>query len=205
MTEKTGFTLMQVHRLVLDPNTNSPIVILRDEATGYLLPIWIGIFEAHAIAMRLEGVEAPRPMTHDMLANMMKEMSANLYRVEVVDLVDNTYFARLYFQVQGKEHTLDSRPSDAIALALRMGSPLFVADPVLERSRIDPAEFKMSEEDADLDDAGEAEDMDEMELEAQLEETDAEIRRAVEDSLDEDEYTRILKRYNPSPDKDKLN
>ena len=131
---------MKVHRLVLDPNTNSPIVILQDEATGVMLPIWIGIFEAHAIAMKMEGIESPRPMTHDLLTNTIQVINGLVERVEVVDLVDNTYFAKVYFQVQDKRFSLDSRPSDAIALALRATSPIFVADHVLEKSKIDPVD-----------------------------------------------------------------
>lgn len=132
------FTEMKVHRLVLDPNTKSPIVILLAEETGVLLPIWIGIFEAHAIAMKMEDIESPRPMTHDLLSNAIQVMNGMVDRVEVVDLVDNTYFARVYFQVKDQRFSLDSRPSDAIALALRAPSPIFVANHVLEKSKIDP-------------------------------------------------------------------
>lgn len=140
------FTEMKVHRLVLDPNTHSPIVILHDEATGVMLPIWIGIFEAHAIAMKMEGIDSPRPMTHDLLTNAIEVINGMVSRVEVVDLVDNTYFARVYFQVQDKRFSIDSRPSDAIALALRAPSPIFVADHVLEKSKIDPLDAAETDE-----------------------------------------------------------
>ena len=140
MADLSNFTEMRVHRLVLDPNNNSPIVILQEEATGVMLPIWIGLFEAHAIAMKMEGVESPRPLTHDLLTNTIAVINGLVERIEVVDLVDNTYFARIYFQTEDKHYSLDSRPSDAIALALRATSPIFVANHVLEKSKIDPPE-----------------------------------------------------------------
>ena len=171
-----GFTEMKVHRLVLDPNTNSPIVILQAEDSGVMLPIWIGIFEAHAIAMKMEGIEAPRPMTHDLLSNTIGALSGHVERVEVVDLVDNTYFARVYFLVHDEHYSVDSRPSDAIALALRAPSPIFVANHVLEKSRIEPTE---EGEAADAAEPGEGESEDE-------------------------KWTRILKNFNP-PDPDKIN
>ena len=135
--DPSDFTEKKVHRLVLDPNTNSPIVILQAD-TGVLLPIWIGIFEAHAIAMKMEDIESPRPMTHDLLSNTITAVNGMVNRVEVVDLVDNTYFARVYFQVKDQSFSVDSRPSDAIALALRAPSPIFVANHVLENSKLDP-------------------------------------------------------------------
>ena len=139
-----GLTEMTVYRLVFDPNTNSPIVILQHEDSGALLPIWIGIFEAHSIAMKMEGVEVSRPLTHDLLSNTITTIKGMVERVEVVDLVDNTYFARIYFQVDEKNYSLDSRPSDAIALALRTASPIFVADHVLEKSKINPEDLQES-------------------------------------------------------------
>jgi bifunctional DNase/RNase len=159
---------MKVHRLVLDPNTNSPIVILQSEATGQMLPIWIGIFEAHAIAMKMEGIESPRPMTHDLLGNTIAALQGMVERVEVVDLVDNTYFARVYVKLRDERFAVDSRPSDAIALALRAPSPIFVANHVLEQSKIEPTP----------------------ELEEARAEGDAQE--------EEDEWTRILKNFNPS-------
>ncbi len=144
------FTEMKVYRLVLDPNTNSPIVVLQDEASGVLLPIWIGIFEAHSIAMKMEGIEPARPLTHDLLSNTFTTLNGMVERVEVVDLVDNTYFARIYFQVAEKSYSMDSRPSDAIALALRTTSPIFVANHVLEKSKIDPKDLEDEGSDEDL-------------------------------------------------------
>ena len=139
------FTEMKVHRLVLDPNTNSPIVVLLEEATGTMLPIWIGIFEAHSIAMRLEGVAAARPMTHDLLRSFLDVTKSMVDRIEVHDLVENTYFARIHFLMDQKPFAIDSRPSDAIALALRTISPIFVANHVLEQSRIDPGEAGLAD------------------------------------------------------------
>ena len=165
---------MKVHRLVLDPNTNSPIVILQAEESGVMLPIWIGIFEAHAIAMKMEGIDSPRPMTHDLLSNTISVMNGMVERVEVVDLVDNTYFARVYFQVQDQRYSIDSRPSDAIALALRAPSPIFVADHVLERSKIEPT-------------------------------PESERGEGDEEESEEDEWTRILKNYNPPGGREKIN
>ena len=147
--DPSEFTQMKVHRLVMDPNTNSPIVILQAEESGVLLPIWIGIFEAHAIAVKMEGIDSPRPMTHDLLSSAIEVMNGMVDRIEVVDLVDNTYFARVYFQVSDKRYSLDSRPSDAIALALRAPSPIFVANHVLEQSKIDPPEEEETMDDGD--------------------------------------------------------
>ncbi len=147
-----NFTEMKIFRLVLDPNTNSPIVILQDELSGALLPIWIGIFEAHAIAMKMEGIEPSRPMTHDLLRSALSTLQAQVVRVEVVDLVDNTYFAKVHVRLGDVPYSIDSRPSDAIALALRAACPIFVADHVLEQSKIDPAGLTVEGEDADPDD-----------------------------------------------------
>lgn len=174
------FTKMKVQRLVLDPNSNSPIVILHDEDSGALLPIWIGIFEAHSIAMKMEGIESPRPMTHDLLSNTIDAFAGMVEKVEVTDLVDNTYLARIYFMQNDHKFSVDSRPSDAIALALRGESPIFVANHVLEQSKIDPADIP-------LDDV-----LDDVE--------DGELGESKED-----EWTKILKEYNPSGGKDKLN
>lgn len=129
-----------MYRLVLDPNTNSPIVVLQDEASGALLPIWIGMFEAHSIAMKLEGVQPARPMTHDLISNLLATVQGLVERIEVTDLVDNTYYARIHFQMADRAYSLDSRPSDAIALALRTTSPIYVANHVLDKSKIEPAD-----------------------------------------------------------------
>ena len=142
MEQRPDYTEMKVYRLVLDPNTNSPIVVLQDESTGALLPIWIGIFEAHSIAMKMEGVEPNRPMTHDLLRNFFDVTKSLVDRIDVVDLVDNTYFARIYFFLNQQTYAIDSRPSDAIALALRTTSPIFVANHVLEKSKIEKSQLR---------------------------------------------------------------
>jgi bifunctional DNase/RNase len=128
--------LMSVGGLTLDPATKTPIVILRDSDNKLNLPIWIGLLEATAIATELEGIKMARPMTHDLLRNMIGELGATIERVEITDLRDNTYFAVIHINVAGAEHTIDSRPSDAISLALRSKSPIYVAKRVLEASSV---------------------------------------------------------------------
>jgi hypothetical protein len=126
---------MKVAGITLDPMTKMPIVILKDSSGENTLPIWIGIAEASAIAIQLEKIDLARPMTHDLLRNVLNELRVNLERVEVTDLRDNTYFALLYLKVGEETLPVDSRPSDAIALALRTDSPIFVDEDVLSKSR----------------------------------------------------------------------
>ncbi|MBW1974864.1 MAG: bifunctional nuclease family protein [Deltaproteobacteria bacterium] len=125
---------MTVSELVMDPQTNTPIVVLREKDGERTLPIWIGIMEATAIAMQMEDIQFPRPMTHDLMKNILEHLSAEVTRIEVHDLRDNTYFAWICLNVNGKETQVDARPSDAIALALRTGSPIFVRDRVFRKS-----------------------------------------------------------------------
>ncbi len=129
------FIEMQVAGITLDPMTKMPIVILKDSGGDNVLPIWIGIAEASAIATRLEKIDLARPMTHDLLRNILHELDVNLERIEVTDLKDNTYFAILHLKVGNRKLAVDSRPSDAIALALRTESPIYVHEEVLDRSR----------------------------------------------------------------------
>jgi len=166
------FVHMQIYRMVLDPKNNAPIVILVDPESGALLPIWIGIFEAHAIAMKLENIQAPRPMSHDLMKGILDSLGARLDRVDVVDLVENTYVARLRVSVGDTSYEVDSRPSDAMALAIRAESPIYVAAHVLEAGKIDASSLN---------------------LEGDSQEED------------EDEWTRILKNYNPPGSKEKIN
>lgn len=126
---------MTVRGLALDPVTNAPIVILKAEGGTRLLPIWIGLFEANAIAMEMEKIVAPRPMTHDLLKNSLELLEVRMERMVVDNLRENTFFASIYLSREGREHRLDARPSDAIALALRTGAPIFVTEDVLARSR----------------------------------------------------------------------
>lgn len=128
--------LMTVGGLTLDPVTKSPIVILKDADNRLNLPIWIGLLEATAIATELEGIKMARPMTHDLLRNVLGDLDATLERVEITDLRENTYFAVLHLLVQGVARAVDSRPSDAISLALRTKSPIYVARHVLEASNV---------------------------------------------------------------------
>src|SRR5204863_226815 len=115
------FVEMKVRGLALDPLSNMPIIILRDEDDKRSLPIWVGIFEANAIALELEKISTPRPMTHDLIKNILEAIEARVVKVAVTDLKENTFFAVLHLQVAGAEYQVDSRPSDAIALALRVG------------------------------------------------------------------------------------
>lgn len=126
---------MKIKGLMVDPVTNMPIVILKDEADDRVLPIWVGIFEANAIALRIEEIETPRPMTHDLLRNLLESLQAHVVKIVVTDLKDNTYFAQIHLRVDGTDRQIDARPSDAIALALRTEAPIFVEQDVLDQSR----------------------------------------------------------------------
>ncbi len=126
---------MKVKGLTLDPLTNVPIVILREMEGERALPIWVGIFEAHAIAREIENFQTPRPMTHDLIKNIISGVDGKVTRVLVNDLRDNTFFAEICLTMNGTEIAIDSRPSDAIAVALRMSAPIFVAEKVLEEAK----------------------------------------------------------------------
>ena len=127
---------MAVGGLTLDPVTKTPIVILKDADNKLNLPIWIGLLEATAMATELEGIKMARPMTHDLLKNLLAEMGGAVQSVEITELKENTYYASIYLNIAGREVAIDSRPSDAIALALRTKSPIYVAKAVLEASSI---------------------------------------------------------------------
>ena len=126
---------MSIKGLMLDPVSNSPIVVLKDEDDKFFLPIWVGIFEANAIALQLESVTTPRPMTHDLLRNMISELDARVTRIVINDLRDSTFFAQIRVVTGGKTLELDARPSDAIALALRTAAPIFVEQTVLDQAQ----------------------------------------------------------------------
>jgi hypothetical protein len=126
---------VKVRGLILDPTNNSPVVILKDVASEAILPIWIGVFEANAIAMEIEKGVPPRPMTHDLLKNVIAQLGASVERVVITDLRDSTFYAIIVLDVGGKKVIVDSRPSDAIALALRTDSPIFVVEHVMRSSR----------------------------------------------------------------------
>jgi bifunctional DNase/RNase len=127
---------MSIKGLMLDPVSNSPIVVLKDDDEKFFLPIWVGIFEANAIALQLENVTTPRPMTHDLLRNMISELDAHVTRVVINDLRDSTFFAQIRLNVGGgRTLEVDARPSDAIALALRTEAPIYVAQSVLDQAQ----------------------------------------------------------------------
>jgi hypothetical protein len=119
----------------MDPVSNMPVVVLRDSTNGVFLPIWVGIFEANAIALQMEKISTPRPMTHDLLKNLLSELDATVERIVINDLRDNTFFARIHLLRGETRWNVDSRPSDAIALALRVDAEIFVEEEVLEKSK----------------------------------------------------------------------
>jgi hypothetical protein len=123
---------MQISGLMVDPVTNMPIVILKDADDKHILPIWVGVFEANAIALQVESIVPPRPMTHDLLHDVLATLGAEVGRVVVSDLRDNTYYATVEVRLGDTTYTIDSRPSDALALALRADAPVFVETSVLE-------------------------------------------------------------------------
>ncbi|MGD2126331.1 MAG: bifunctional nuclease family protein [Desulfobacteraceae bacterium] len=125
---------MVVSGLTVDPLTNSPIVILKEIDGERTLPIWIGLLEATAIASELEGIKFSRPMTHDLLKNIMALIDVKVKKVEVCDLKNNTYYALIHINHKGKEISIDARPSDALALSLRVDAPIFVAEEVIDKS-----------------------------------------------------------------------
>jgi uncharacterized protein len=126
---------MKIKGLMIDPITNMPIIILRDPSSSAVLPIWVGIFEANAIALQIEKIVTPRPMTHDLLKSMLSSMHAAVEKVVITDLKENTFYALIFLNHDGKVVPIDSRPSDAIALALRTGSPIFVKSDVIEKAK----------------------------------------------------------------------
>ncbi len=136
MIKKDDSIQMSVGGLTLDPVTKTPIVILKDADNKLNLPIWIGLLEATAMATELEGIKMARPMTHDLLKNTLAELGGAVEFVEITELKENTYYALINLKISGKEIIIDSRPSDAIALALRTKSPIYVAKAVLEASSI---------------------------------------------------------------------
>jgi bifunctional DNase/RNase len=127
---------MKIRGLMMDPVTNMPIVVLKDNGGESILPIWVGIYEANAIALEIEKVTTPRPMTHDLLKNVLTSLDARVHKVVVSDLRDDTFFAVIWLERNGKIISIDSRPSDALALALRVDCPIFVEDEVLKSSRL---------------------------------------------------------------------
>jgi hypothetical protein len=125
----------KIKGLIMDPLTNSPIVILQSVEKNTLLPIWVGIFEANAIALQIERIDTPRPLTHDLIKNILLQLDANVDKIVVTDLQENTFYAVIHLRMNGDRITIDSRPSDAIALALRTDAPIYVTEEVINNSR----------------------------------------------------------------------
>jgi uncharacterized protein len=140
---------MTIKGLMVDPITNTPIVILRDKDGQKVLPIWVGIFEANAIALQIENIATPRPMTHDLLRNVIHDLKAEVKKIVVCDLQENTFYALIYLAIDGRGETvaIDARPSDAIALALRTRAPIFVEDTVIDHAKT--VDFTSEKNDAD--------------------------------------------------------
>lgn len=126
---------MSIKGLMVDPVTNMPIIILRDREGQKVLPIWVGVFEANAIALQIENIHTPRPMTHDLLKNVIQDLHAAVERIVVCDLKDNTFFALIHLQTAGGPVAIDARPSDAIALALRVRAPIMVEESVIDNAK----------------------------------------------------------------------
>jgi bifunctional DNase/RNase len=140
---------VRIRGLMMDPATNMPIVVLKDVGSDTVMPIWVGIFEANAIAIEIEKVAAPRPMTHDLARNLMRHMNGELEKIVITELRDDTFFAMLWIRQGGELMTLDARPSDAIALALRADCPIFVSEQVMQSAKLNmngPPEGPTAEE-----------------------------------------------------------
>ena len=138
---------MSIKGLMVDPLTNMPIVILRDQDGQRVLPIWVGIFEANAIALQMENIPTPRPMTHDLLRNVIQDLRATVEKIVVCDLQENTFYALIYLTVNGDTVAIDARPSDAIALALRTRAPIFVEETVIDNAKT--VDFSADKNDAE--------------------------------------------------------
>ncbi len=130
---------MKIRGLMMDPVTNMPIVILKDVEGKSVLPIWVGVYEANAIALEIEKVATPRPMTHDLIKNILMGMTTGVRKVVVSELKDDTFFALIWIEHNGEMISIDARPSDALAVALRLDCPIYVDDDVLKSSKVSSA------------------------------------------------------------------
>ncbi|HEY2737216.1 MAG TPA: bifunctional nuclease family protein [Thermoanaerobaculia bacterium] len=135
MSDPSQELRVEIKGLMLDPASNVPIVILRDTESQLFLPIWIGVFEANAIALRIEGVEPPRPLTHDLLRQVLDHLGATVEKIVISDLRESTFFAVIHLRQGELAVPVDARPSDAIALALRANAPIFVLRSVLDKAQ----------------------------------------------------------------------
>jgi bifunctional DNase/RNase len=138
---------MNIKGLMVDPITNMPIIILRDPDGDKVLPIWVGVFEANAIALQIENIQTPRPMTHDLLRNVIQDLQATVEKVVVYDLKENTFYAMIHLQTPAGAVTIDARPSDAIALALRTRAPIMVEEKVIDSAKT--VDFANDKQDSD--------------------------------------------------------
>ena len=127
---------VRIRGLMMDPATNMPIIVLKDVASETVMPIWVGIFEANAIAIEIEKVAAPRPMTHDLTRNLIHYLNATLERIVITELKEDTFFAVLWLRQGDEPMTVDARPSDAIALALRADCPIYVSEQVMQSAKL---------------------------------------------------------------------
>jgi hypothetical protein len=127
---------VKIRGLMMDPVTNMPVVVLKETSGTAILPIWVGIYEANAIALEIEKVQTPRPMTHDLLKNVLTGLNVHVHKVVVSDLKEDTFYAMIWMERDGEMMSIDSRPSDALALALRLDCPIFVEDEVLKSSKM---------------------------------------------------------------------
>ncbi|KAF0249623.1 MAG: hypothetical protein FD167_980 [bacterium] len=142
---------MKIRGLMIDPSANTPIVILKDVNSETLLPIWVGAYEANAIALEIEKIAPQRPMTHDLLKNIIEQMGARVQRIVITSLMDNVFYAVIELIMGDNKIFLDSRPSDAIALALRSDCPIYVNEEVIKNSRNTTANVSVSEDESDRD------------------------------------------------------
>ena len=127
---------MVIHGIAMDPMSNSPVMLLKEVEGDRILPIWIGVLEATSIAAKLENIQFPRPLTHDLMKNIFDFVGVKIPKIEIVDLKENTYYAIITLEVEGKTIDIDARPSDAVALALRTGAEIFVKEDVLKKSQL---------------------------------------------------------------------
>jgi bifunctional DNase/RNase len=139
---------MKIRGLMVDPSTNMPIILLKDPLSEALLPIWVGLYEANAIALEVEKSQTPRPLTHDLLKNLIQGLNAEVQRVVVTELKDDTFYAVIWMEQNGESVSLDARPSDALALALRADCPIYVDEDVLRAAKVlpNPAEQASSQD-----------------------------------------------------------
>ncbi len=134
MEEKMELKEFFIKGIILDPTNNVPIVLLEDVDLTMIIPIWIGYFEANAIALGLENLTSPRPLTHDLLTSILDELEVYVKKVVITDIVDSTYYANIYLERDGMEYVIDSRPSDALAISVKKGAKIYVTDDVIRKS-----------------------------------------------------------------------